>query len=83
MKVTLKLYASLGSYLPQLTSDRAIDVDTRPGTTPNQLLDRFGVPHQLAHLVVLNGVYVPPGERDTSVLNDSDTLAVWPPVAGG
>jgi molybdopterin converting factor small subunit len=26
---------------------------------------------------------VPPEERATSVLKDGDTLAVWPPIAGG
>jgi molybdopterin converting factor small subunit len=32
---------------------------------------------------VLNGVYVHPSERDQAILRDGDTLAVWPPVAGG
>jgi len=33
--------------------------------------------------VLINGVFVPPDERATSVLRDGDVLAVWPPIAGG
>jgi len=83
MKVTFKLYATLGEYLPDDARDNRIESEIAPGTTPNQVIERYGVPRKLAHLVVLNGVYVPPSERDQAILRDGDTLAVWPPVAGG
>ncbi|MGB9149478.1 MAG: MoaD/ThiS family protein, partial [Burkholderiales bacterium] len=35
------------------------------------------------HLVLLNGVYVYPPERQTTRLRDGDALAIWPPIAGG
>jgi sulfur carrier protein ThiS len=41
------------------------------------------VPPKLCHLVLVNGVYVPPAERATRVLHDDDELAIWPPIAGG
>jgi molybdopterin converting factor small subunit len=41
------------------------------------------VPRKLSHLVLVNGVYAHPDERDTAILKDGDTLAIWPPVAGG
>jgi molybdopterin converting factor small subunit len=33
--------------------------------------------------VLLNGVYLDTDERGTTNFSDGDTLAVWPPVAGG
>jgi molybdopterin converting factor small subunit len=33
--------------------------------------------------VLINGVYAEPEERGSPILNDGDSLAVWPPVAGG
>ena len=83
MRVTFKLYASLGEYLPPEAVDHAVELEYDAPVTPFQLLDRFGVPHALAHLVLRNGVFVPPGERDCLLLADGDALAVWPPVAGG
>ena len=41
------------------------------------------MPPKLVHLVLVNGVYVPPEERATRTLVEGDVLAIWPPVAGG
>jgi molybdopterin converting factor small subunit len=83
MKVTLKLYATLGEYLPKDARNHAVHFEVAPGTTPLQLIERCNVPRKLAHLVVLNGVHLPPAERESKTLSEGDTLAVWPPVAGG
>lgn len=83
MKVTIKLYATLGEYLPPQAKNHAVQVEVGEETTPHQLIDRCNVPRKLAHLVVLNGVYLPPAERDAPIFKDGDTLAIWPPVAGG
>jgi len=83
MRVTLKLYANLSEYLPAQARDHATQIEVAPETTPHQLIDRHKVPRKLAHLVVLNGVYLYPSERDRPVLKEGDTLAIWPPVAGG
>ena len=47
------------------------------------VIERFSLPPRLVHLVLLDGAFVPPGERDGRVLHDGETLAIWPPVAGG
>jgi sulfur carrier protein ThiS len=84
MKVTLKLYATLCEYLPaEARRTSAWVVDVAPGTTVTQMITGHGVPEQKAHLVLVNGLYVPPEERAARVLGDNDELAVWPPVAGG
>jgi len=81
--VTLKLYASLGSYLPGEAKRNSHETIVRDGTTIEAVLDAFGVPRESCHLVLLNGVFQKPDTRSTTVLKDGDAVAVWPPVAGG
>jgi len=83
MKITLKLYATLSDYLPDGALHNAIEVDVPERTSPSHVIDRYQLPPKLAHLVLINGIFTPPGERDTMVLRDGDTLAIWPPIAGG
>lgn len=83
MKVTVKLYAGLGDYLPAGCTNHTTETQLEAGASPNQVLDRLGVPRQAAHLVLVNGVYLKPEQRDSPLLNEGDTLAAWPPVAGG
>ena len=83
VEVTLKLYASLGTYLPAGAQRNQAVVKTGAGTTARALLDAHGVPPEACHLVLVNGIYQAPGQRTNTALKDGDTLAVWPPVAGG
>ncbi len=84
MKVTFKLYASLTDYLPAAArSGNIVELDVADGTPIARLIEPFGLPHKLVHLVLVNGVYVAPADRLTRVLNDGDVLAIWPPIAGG
>ena len=83
MQVTLKLYASLGRFLPDGATRNAIRIDVAEGTTIFGLLDAHNVPREACHLVMVNGLFQPPDTRATTTLHDGDELAVWPPVAGG
>ena len=83
MKLTVKLFASLSEYLPAGARNHQLQMEFPHGTTPEQVMDRLKVPHHLAHLVVINGVFVPPAERGTRALMESDEIAFFPPVAGG
>lgn len=83
MKVTLKLFATLGKYLPAGALANEIDVEIGETTTPNELIDRFNVPRDMVHLVLLNGVYVDVEKRDQMTMSAGDALAIWPPIAGG
>jgi sulfur carrier protein ThiS len=56
---------------------------TGSSSTIAQVSEPFGLPNKLVHLVLVNGVYVPPAERATHALNEGDVLAIWPPIAGG
>jgi sulfur carrier protein ThiS len=83
VKVTLKLYASLGQYLPAAAHKNEIELDVEPGTTAAGLLARHNVPEGMCHLVLVNGSFVPVDARAALALKEGDALAAWPPVAGG
>jgi sulfur carrier protein ThiS len=84
MKVTFKLYASLTQYLPaEHRYDNRVALDLPEGSAIAQVIEPFGLPEKLVHLVLVNGVYVPPEQRLSHVLKDGDVLAIWPPIAGG
>ena len=82
MQITFKLFATLAEYLPADAKNNSLPIHAEDSITPNQLLDKFAVPHKKVHLVLINGIYTPPDQRDLP-LQDGDVLAVWPPVAGG
>lgn len=84
MQITFKLYASLGEHLPaDRRQGNQMALEVAPGASIAQIIEPFNLPMKLVHLVLVNGVFVPPEERATRTLVDGDVLAIWPPIAGG
>ena len=83
MKITLKLYASLMPYLPETDQRHAVDIEIDPSDSPYQVIDSLDIPRKLAHLVIVNGIFVCGDERDKAQFKEGDVLAMWPEVAGG
>ena len=88
MRITLKLYAMLSDHLPagadgHQRKGNELPVNVPDGDTVQSVIDRFRLPSNLVHLVLVNGVYVPPQARAGHVLVEQDELAIWPPIAGG
>lgn len=83
MRVSIKLYATLTDYLPPGTRNNRVEVDLADSTTIDAALAPFALPAKMTHLVLVNGVYIPQEGRVGTCLQDGDTLAVWPPIAGG
>lgn len=84
MKITFKLFAQLQDYLPaEAKKTNAFALELEEGSSIAQVIELFKLPPRLVHLVLLDGAFVPPGERDRRILQDGETLSIWPPVAGG
>lgn len=84
MQITLKLFASLASYLPpDKKNGIEADIEVHEGCTIGDMISRFNIPSKSAHLVMVNGTYIKPTQRDEYVLKENDALAICPPVAGG
>ena len=83
VRIEFKLFATLSGYLPAGTRGHSVVVEIPAGTTVHELIDRFHIPREKAHLVVCNGVYMQVSERDTYRLQEGDAVALWPPIAGG
>ena len=83
MNITLKLYAMLSDYLPPGARNNQIQVELGEGAKVGALIERYNLPPKLTHLVLINGFYVAPEARSSTALREGDTVAMWPPIAGG
>jgi len=74
MKVEIKLFASLRKYsLPPE------EMELAEGTTVGNLLKRIGIPPSEVAVALVNGRHA----ENELALNDGETIALFPPIAGG
>ncbi len=83
MNITLKLFAALGDLLPPEARANAVEIEIAEGETVGDVLARHQVPLETCHLILLNGRHQPRERAGRARLAEGDTIAVWPPVAGG
>jgi sulfur carrier protein ThiS len=83
MRITLKLFATLGDYLPPGARYNQTELQLEEQATVQQVINSLALPPKLVHLVLVDGHYVPPEQRGTRVLAEGQALAIWPPIAGG
>lgn len=80
MKIELKLYASLGKYMPQaLLQGQQGSIEVGEGTTIKALLENLKVPLETVKLIFVNGIHA----KEDDLLKEGDRVGVFPPVAGG
>ncbi len=78
--VELRLFASLRDRLPREARGRTTLTLPR-GSSVGDVVQRFRIPPELAHLVLINGINI---EGDLErVLQSGDEISIFPPVAGG
>jgi len=84
MIVTVKLFATLVNHLPaEARRAGKAELEIPPGTSVLGLIERLGLPLELCTLVLVDGLYLAPGELAGRVLAEGEVLAIWPPVGGG
>lgn len=84
MNITFKLFATLTDHLPaEARRSNQINLDVAADASISQIIEPYGIPPKLVHLVLINGKYIGPEARGTTTLDEGDVLAIWPPVAGG
>ena len=83
MQITVKLYATLAGHLPAGARHNQAPLEVPDDATPSSIIERLNLPLAKCHLVLVNGSYVQPSQLDRHPLKPGDTIAMWPPVAGG
>lgn len=84
MKITFKLFATLTDYLPaEARRSNQVELEVDPAAPINRIIEPYGLPPKLVHLVLVNGKYIAPELRASATLVEGDVLAIWPPIAGG
>jgi sulfur-carrier protein len=79
VRVEVRLFATLSSFLPPASRDGAVLLEVPPDSTVHDVLQQLGVPADLERVALVNGTDVP-AERP---LQPGDVLTVFPPLAGG
>lgn len=84
MQVRVKLFAMLREFLPPGSDDGyGIDLEIAEGATPRVIIEQWKLPPELVHLVMIDGFHLLPKEIEERILQPGETLAIFPPIAGG
>lgn len=78
MKITIKLFAILQSYLAESTKGTCM-LDFPDGISVLQVLNHLGIPKEIPKIILINGMQ----RKAEDTLREGDTLSVFPPIAGG
>jgi molybdopterin converting factor small subunit len=74
MQVKVKLFATL-----RLNREKEMLMDLVQGSTPKDIIERLDIHEEEATIIMVNGR----GVNLDYVLEDNDTLSIFPPVGGG
>lgn len=83
MKITLKFYSTLSDFLPDNAKKNVGEMEVADNASAQDIVNKLGIPIKMVHLTLVNGVYVAPSDLASQQLKPGDTLAMWPPLAGG
>ena len=84
MRVNVRLFASLRELLPDAERGRATR-EVAEGASLLDLIESLEIPDKQAQMVLVNGDQAPrrPEQRAAVLLKEDDTVAIFPPLAGG
>lgn len=79
MTITVKLFATLRSYLPRGSDDYSVQLTVEEGSVVEDIMRKLSIPEDMPTIVLLNGKH---SEKD-GALKEGDVLSIFPPLAGG
>ena len=79
MKITAKLFGKLRSHAPPGTEGNVFEEEIDEDAVVEDLLKEWNVPEGITLLILVNSAH----KGKEHMLQDGDTLAIFPPVAGG
>jgi len=74
MKLEIKLFASLQKFMPNVEK-----VELDDNCTVLELLEKIGINSSEVAITLVNGRHV----QLDQILHDAETVAIFPPIAGG
>ena len=69
--------------LPEGADNREAEIEVGEAVTPLQVMEGMKIPLKLVHIVLIDGVTLSQEEIRSRILNEGQTMTVFPPVAGG
>jgi len=79
LEIKIKLFAGLAKYLPEGTQGKSAILSVPEGTTVEGVLKHLGISPKMVHLIFVNAVH----RKIDHVLKESDSLSIFPAIAGG
>ncbi|OGO78298.1 MAG: molybdopterin synthase sulfur carrier subunit [Clostridiales bacterium GWB2_37_7] len=74
MQIKVKLFATLRE-----NREKEMMMDLVQGATPKDIIERLNIRAEEAAIIMINGR----GANSDQVLEDNDTVSIFPPVGGG
>ncbi len=83
--IKLKMFHALEKYLPAKATKGQTDMVLDKGANLGDLLASLGIPEQEPKIILINGQSqgVCTTVKSNPILNEGDTVSIFPPVAGG
>ena len=75
ISIIIKLFADLTQFGPAKAEEKLPE-----GSNINTIFEKYRIPKEKKTIILVNGI--PSYDRNT-VLKDGDTVAIFPPLAGG
>jgi molybdopterin converting factor small subunit len=79
VKIEVRLFATLASFLPTHGRNGTAELEIPEGSTVAEVARRLGIPSDLARVVLVNGGDAGPEAPLTAL----DVVTIFPPLAGG
>ena len=84
MEIELKLFMMFKKYGPSNQVDGRSRMQVEPGTRFVDILNTISMPLEEDKIIVINGISHKQGDEVNALeLKDGDTVAIFPPIAGG